>query len=330
MNALVRAASLTNFFDVARSLGLNPQSLLRDAGLSPGLLADPEQRIPVASAVRVLEKAAQESGCIDLGLRMAESRQLSDFGVVSLLISHQRTLRDALTVTMQYRHLLNAGLAMQLEDVGDMVIIREEVMAQTHSRQAIELALGVLHRMCAGLMGARWSPRWVSFTHTAPEDLSLHRRIFTCRIEFDSEFNGIACRASDLDALNPGADPVMARYARQFVDSLPAATKPSTVLEVRRAIYLMLPSGRATSDYVAQSLGLSVRSMQRQLDQADTSFTKVLAEVRGELVTRYLANPRHSMTEVSQLLGYNNPSSFTRWFTAQFGVAPQNWRKSGR
>lgn len=330
MNALVRAASLTNFFEVASSLGLNPHPLLRDAGLSPGLLTNPEQRIPVASVVHLLEGAARESGCIDFGLRMAESRQLSDFGVVSLLISHQRTLRDALVVTMQYRHWLNAGLAMQMENTGDLVIIREEVMAQHHSRQAIELALGVLHRMCAGLMGGSWAPRWVSFTHEAPGDLALHRRVFACRVEFGGEFNGIACKASDLDAINPGADPVMARYAKQFVESLPAANQPSTTLDVRRAIYLMLPSGRATSNYVAQSLGLSVRSMQRALDEAGTSFTKVLAEVRRELVTRYLANPRHSLAEVSELLGYNNPSSFTRWFITQFDVAPQNWRKSGR
>ena len=89
MNALVRAATLTNFLEVARDLGLNPQPLLREVGLSRALLADPEQRIPAASAVRLLEMAAQATGHSQFGLRMAESRQLSDFGVVSLLISHQ-------------------------------------------------------------------------------------------------------------------------------------------------------------------------------------------------------------------------------------------------
>lgn len=330
MTALVRAAALTNFMEVARSVGLNPLALVRAAGLNQVLLSEPEQRIPVAAAVRLLEMAAQESGCIDFGLRMAESRQLSDFGVVSLLISHQRSLRDALAVTMQYRHLLNAGLAMQVEEAGDLVIIREEVMAQAHPRQAIELALGVLHRMCAALMGGRWAPRWVSFCHEAPADMALHRRVFACRVDFGREFNGIACKASDLDALNPGADPAMARYARQFVESLPPVHKPSTVLEARRAIYLMLPTGRATGEYVAQSLGMSVRSLQRQLDDADTTFTDLLAEVRSELVTRYLANPRHSLMEVSELLGYSNASSFTRWFRTQFGMAPQAWRKSTR
>jgi AraC-like DNA-binding protein len=328
MNALVRAATLTNFLEVAQELGLNPLPLLRDVGLSRALLADPEQRIPAASAVRLLEQAAQASGCPQFGLRMAESRQLSDFGVVSLLISHQRSLRDALSVTMQYRHLLNDTLAMQLEDAGDMVIIREEVVATAPSRQATELALGVLFRMCAAIMGGRWAPRSVNFSHEAPADLTLHKRVFACRVEFGSEFNGIVCRASDLDAPNPAADPAMARYAQRFVESLPLVNEPSVLLDVRKAIYLMLPTGRASAEYVAQALGLSVRTLQRQLDEAGTSFTAMLGEVRRELALRYVANPRYSLVRVSELLGYSTPSSFTRWFIGQFGQAPQVWRKA--
>lgn len=326
MSPLVRAATLTNFFEVAQSLDLNPLPLLREVGLSRALLADPEQRIPAESAVHLLELAAEAAQCPQFGLRMAESRQLSDFGVVSLLISHQRTLREALTVTMQYRHLLNDTLAMQIEDAGHLVIIREEVVATVPSRQATELALGVLFRMCAAVMAGRWAPQSVNFAHEAPADLSLHQRVFACRLEFGSEFNGIVCRASDLDAPNPSADPAMARYAQRFVESLPLVSEPSLVLDVRKAIYLMLPSGRASTEYVAQALGLSVRTLQRQLDEAGTSFTHMLSEVRRELAERYVANPRYPLVRVSELLGYSTPSSFTRWFIAQFGQAPQQWR----
>jgi len=327
MSPLVRAATLTNFFEVSKNLGFNPQTLLREFGLSRALLADPEQRIPADSAVKLLEQASIVSGCGNFGLRMAESRTLSDFGVVSLLISHQRTLRDALSVTMQYRHLLNDTLAMQLEDAGQQVIIREEVVSRTPSRQATELALGVLFRMCAAVMGGRWAPQSVNFSHEEPEDLVLHRRVFACRLEFGCEFNGIVCRASDLDVPNPMADPAMARFAQRFVDTLPLVNEPSVVLDVRKAIYLMLPTGRATTEYVAQALGLSVRTMQRQLDEAGASFTSMLSEVRSELTERYMINPRYSLQRVSELLGYSSPSSFTRWFIARFGMPPQQWRQ---
>lgn len=330
MSILLRAAVLTNFFEVARDVGLNPLPLLREVGLNRALLEDPEQRIPAEAAMALLELAAQRSGCPVFGLRMAESRQLSDFGVVSLLISHQPTLRDALVSTVRYRHLLNDTLAIEIEDAGETVVIREEVVARAPARQSIELALGVLCRMCAAVLGGHWKPLAVSLSHGAPPDVSLHKRVFGCRIDFDSEFNAIVCRSRDLDAPNPGADPAMARYARQFVESLPSINEPSVVLDVRKAIYLMLPSGRAASESVAQGLGLSVRTMQRQLDEAGHSFTHLLNEVRCELAQRYMDNPRYSLVRVSELLGYSAQSSFTRWFIAQFGMPPQQWRQTRR
>ena len=327
MNPLIRAASLTNFLEVARSLGFNPRGALGRVGLSQSMLKDPERRIPVDAVVTLLEEAAAESGCPTFGLRMAESRQLSHFGAVSLLVSHQSTLRNALVTLINYRHLLNQSLAMEIEDAGKVVIVREEIVANVPTRQAIELAIGVLFRTCAALMGTRWQPQSVNFTHSAPPDLHMHQRVFSCRVEFDSDFNGIVIPAADLDDPNPSADPAMARYATQFIESLPSAREHSIALEVRRAVYLMLPSGRATTECVAQGLGLSVRSMQRELDEAGVSFTSLLNEVRRELAPRYMANPMYSILRVSELLGYSTQGSFTRWFASQFELNPSAWRE---
>lgn len=327
METLVRAAALTNFFEVAGDLGLDPQPLLRAARLSRALLADPDQRIPVNACAALLESAAQAAGCPSFGLRMAESRQLSDFGVMSLLISQQPTLRDALATFIGYRHLVNESVAILLEAAGKAVIIRQEVVLNAPSRQATELAIGVVFRMCRALLGPHWQPLSVNFTHPAPADLRVHRRLFGCPLEFGSEFNGIVCLAADLDAPNPTGDPAMARYAQRFVDTLPRVNEPSIGRDVRNAVYLMLPMGRATCEAVAQGLGLSLRTMQRQLDEAGETFTDILNEVRRELARRYVENPQYSLLRVSELLGYGSASSFTRWFSAQFGESPVVWRR---
>jgi len=328
MTTMIRAAALTNYFEVAAHVGLNPTPLLRRVGLSRARLADPEQLIPLTAVIELLETSAEASGCPTFGLRMAESRQLSNFGVVSLLLSHQPTFREALLAIMQYRHLLNESLAMHLEDAGKTVIVREELVgdAPLNSRQGIELALGVLFRMGSALLGPNWHPVSVNFTHPAPADLQVHRRVFRCPVHFDAEFNGIVTPAADLDRPNPNADPAMARYARQFVESLPGAGGRSIVHEVRKAIYLLLPMGRATIEQIAEGLGLNVRTLQRQLEAGDAQFSDLVNEVRRELVVRYIENPNHSLTAISGLLGYSVPSSFTRWFTAQFGTSPQRWR----
>jgi AraC-like DNA-binding protein len=52
--------------------------------------------------------------------------------------------------------------------------------------------------------------------------------------------------------------------------------------------------------------------------------------VRRSLAERYLANDRYSLTDVSQLLGFAAPSTFSRWFHGRFGVTPSQWRDSAR
>ncbi|MNV17503.1 HTH-type transcriptional regulator VirS [compost metagenome] len=328
MSKLVRAAVLTNYLEVTQYLGFNPRDALDAVGLSRAQLLAPEHRIPIDSAVRLLEDSAAASGCQTFGLSMAESRQLSDFGVVSLLLSHQRTLRDALQVVVHYRHLMNDSLAIFIEEAGKMVIIREEVVTETPmpSRQATELAIGVMFRLCSALLGSHWHPYSVNFMHQAPDNLQLHRRLFGCTLEFGSEFNGIVCSDASLDMTNPNADPAMARYAQSYLDSLQSNQGTSMLFEVRKAIYLLLPMGRATIEQVAQSQGMNVRTLQRRLKDDGCAFNDVINDVRRDLVLRYLDNPNYSLSRIADMLGYSMASSFTRWFISQFGMPPATWR----
>ncbi len=85
MSNLVRSASLTNYAEVARVAGLDPQALLAGAGLSPTCLNDPDLRIPADAVRSLLEASAQASGLDNFGLRMAETRRLSNLGPVALV-----------------------------------------------------------------------------------------------------------------------------------------------------------------------------------------------------------------------------------------------------
>lgn len=327
MTALVRSGVLRNYFEVAKNVGLNPQPLLRSAGLSRALIEGAESQIPFEHVLLLLEASADASNCPTFGLRMAESRNLSDLGAISLLLTHQRTLRDVLETTIRYRHLLNQALALSIETTGRTVVIREELVARGASRQGMELAIGVLMRTCSSVLRANWRPSSVNFTHSAPEDLQVHRRVFRCRVEFNSSFNGIVCDAASLDAHNPVADPVMAKYAEQFVSGFSSGTEDSLVNEVRRAIYLLLPTGHGTIQQVAQGLGMHVRTLQLHLGVCDTKFSNLLCKIRRELVVRYIDNSHYSIRQIGELLGYAEPNSFTRWFSHEFGMSPRDWRK---
>jgi AraC-like DNA-binding protein len=328
METLVRAAVLTNFFEITNDLGYDPSAALRRVGLNKSLLKNQDQKIPAKAAVELLETVAVNASCLNLGLRMAQTRQISNFGAVSLYITHQATLSDVLNATISYGYLINEALAMRLETAGKVVILRMEILTESPARQATELALGVMHRMCTTLLGEHWRPYSFNFCHDAPTDLSVHRRLFNCPLEFKSDFNGIVFSAKELKTPNPLADTQMSNYAKDLIESLPKKELPGIVSEVRKAIFLTLPTGYATSQFVAQSLGLHVRTLQRQLQDCQSDFSALLNAVRRELAMRYIAYNHYNLTRLSEQLGYSSPSAFTRWFSDQFGMSPSKWRHS--
>ncbi|WP_198781021.1 AraC family transcriptional regulator [Shewanella putrefaciens] len=328
MAILAPVTTLTNYVEVAKHVGLNPQHMLAQVGLTMAMIENPEKQVPAKAVVDLLELSAAQSGCQNFGLRMAESRRLSDFGVVSLLLSHQATLRDALNVIIEYRHLMNEALAIYIEEEGKTVIIREEIVTERNDPcpQAIDLAIGIMYRFCSALLGSHFELQTVCFCHEAPNDIQLHRRLFKNKIEFGCDFNGLVCSSKTLDAPNPLADPAMAKFAQRFVDSIQTDRLPSTVLDARKAIYLLLPMGRATIEQVAQSMNCNVRTLQRRLQDEGETFSELINKVRRDLVVRYMYNSNYSLSRIADLLGYSMPSSFTRWFTSQFGKAPVEWR----
>ena len=327
MVTFVRAASLTNFSELFSELGGDPNAALRRAGLRPSVIFEPDQMIDVLVAGRILEDAAAFTGCENFGLRMAKARQFSQFGVISLLLLHQPTLRKMLNTLIEHAHLLNESLLIHLEESNGVVVLREEFALQESFVQSMELAIGAMFRACDLLLNARWRPMRVCFSHPAPKDARLHKQMFRCRVEFDAPFNGIVFRTEDLDAINPLADPILARYAATMVDLTHPGHHVSTSQRVRKAIYLMLPSKNATSICVAQGLGRSVRTLQRELDAEGQSFTNLLTQVRSDLAGRYVRNPEYSVGQMASMLGYSSHSAFTRWFNTLFGCSPEAWRE---
>ena len=99
---------------------------------------------------------------------------------------------------------------------------------------------------------------------------------------------------------------------------------------MRRCVYLLLPLGRATIVQIAESLGMNVRTLQRRLEEAGETFSGLLDAVRSDLALRYMENRKYPLQSVSRLLGFASPSSFSRWFAAEFGTSPREWRKAAR
>jgi AraC-like DNA-binding protein len=323
----VRAAVLTNFDGVAGFVGVDPAELLREAGLDQAPLDDPERMLSLSAVAGMLEEAARKSGCGQFGLLMAESRSLGSMGPVSLLLKHEPRLGDVIEAMVRHQSLIGDALHIESVKMGDATFVRVGISASNPAVQLTELTLALFCRCIAAILDRRWSPESIHFMHPAPADLRIHRRIFTCPIDFDSDFSGFVCTRDALQELNPAGDKELVAHAERLLALImPPAEMRSADQRVMRTLRLLLPEGRGTLDQVARSIGVTPRSLQRQLSREGSTFGSLLDEIRRDLAQNHLSALRH-VTMVAHMTGYQNAASFTRWFTAQFGMSPIEWRR---
>jgi len=326
MHALTRSASLTDYEQVARSVGLDPFRMLRMAKLPARALDDPNVLISADSVGWLLEESARLSGQEAFGLLLAETRSLGNLGMLALLIREEPTLRAAVHSLVRYMRLQNAGVQLRLDDPGDMVMLHVGYM-QGHgvSRQAIEQSTGIGLRTLRVLSRDTFRPVRICFTHEEPASIAVHRRVLGTAIAFSQECNAIVCRTRDLDMPIPAADPALNREVRRWLDRQLADLPDEPTQRARQIVRMLLPSGLCSVDQVARHLGTHRRTLHRQLAAEGESVTTIMNAVRVELAPEYLANSKRKLYEVADLLGFSTAAHFSRWFRSQFGKTPSEW-----
>src|SRR6516164_1036558 len=304
MTNLVRSACLTNFADVAARCSLGALALLNEVGLPARALEDPDLKVPALAVGRLLELAAARGGEPAFGLRMAESRRLSNLGYLGMLVRDEPTLRGALEALMQNIHLHTDALALRLEQVGELVSLHEELVIEDGEspRQLLELVVASTLGALRILMGDRWRPRLVCFSHRAPRSDLMHRRIFGKAVEFEHPFNGIVFSAADLDAVNPGADPGMVRYARALLEPVLGAQAQLSD-RIRQLAVLLLPrrSWVLTGVLSRVASRLKVRrsvSSSITCDESCCSATLKTARTHWLISPRFSDSPRRALSHV--------------------------------
>lgn len=328
MSARVRAVTLTNYCEVARSVGLDPYVMLGRAGLHPNSLSDPENWIPGTRLVSLLEDSAAQSNRDDFAVLLGSCRTFPSLGPVSVLLRHEKTFGDILKAGIEYRRLINELMYTVLRRDDREAVLEWSLIPGIHSSQGVNLMATVAYRVLVDGSGCHFHPDCIHFRHAVPAQISSFRRVFRCSLDFDSDFDGMSFPSSSLNLPNTFSEPDLTVHARRLLDLMPGIRQPDSMHErIRAAIPMLISNGQANVEGAANSLDVPVRTLQRRLVREGKSFTDILNETRRDLVSRYLASSDQSITSVAELAGYSTQSSFTRWFISEFGMPPSSWRR---
>ena len=172
-----------------REFGLDPDPIIKAAGLDPHLFDDGASAIPHRALGRLCALSVAHTRCPISGLLVGRRATILSLGLVGRLMLHSETFGDAL-------HCLVANLSVQdrvavpsLEVEGDTAIFSYAVY-QPETESADQITDGAI--ACAvnairALLGNDWAPAEVLLPRAQPADAEPYRRHFRAPVRFDQE-----------------------------------------------------------------------------------------------------------------------------------------------
>jgi len=319
----------------AEQLGLAIEPALAAAGLQVEQLSDNSLRLPGEAHERLLDYFCEHSGDPLFGLNSARFVLPNSWSVLGYITMNCATLGDAMNRIMPFEKL-----------VGDMGVSRAELQGEhvhliwncRHQRPRIRRHL-VENVLGSWLQYARWiadthlSPAAVWFEHALPSDIdpASYQQFFNCPVLFGQPYSALVVPLPYLQLPLRQADAQLLRTLEEHALGLMATLEDASLEQrVKNILRQLLKEGLPRKEQVAEQFAISVRTLQRQLHQAGTSYQQILDDLRQELAEHYLLHSTLPIQDIAQYLGFTEPRSFHRTFKSRRGMPPGEFRQMHR
>jgi AraC-like DNA-binding protein len=316
-----------------KSAGVPVAPLLRRAGLTPAVIADPEERLSVRSQVALLDEAAIALKDDCLGFTLARNFDPREIGLLYYVVASSRTLGDGLKRVARYSQITNEAVVVRYQEGNRLIINLSYSGVPRHlERHQIEFCMFGVLRVCRMLTGQKLIPQYFSIGHHRSEGTSEMARFVGTKVEFGAGTDEFALdlNARELPLIHSDThlNDLLLKYCEAAL-----ADRRGDVSQLRtrveNAISSLLPHGRVIVEGVARSLGMSERTLARKLSDEGLNFTELLQRLRRDLAVRYLDDRKLHVSKIAWLLGFNEVSAFTHAFKRWTGKTPREMRTAG-
>ncbi|HEY6983458.1 AraC family transcriptional regulator [Reyranella sp.] len=331
---MIEARWAIHIVEDVRRAGLASDGLLKQVGLKQEELDDPENRIPYAAYVGLIERAAVLLDRPDYGLRLGAAHDIRDNGLIGFIALNSPTLKDALANVERYVSVTNEGIDAVLEHdpEGLALRFREADAALRGLRHNSEHAAAHITTGARELTRKRATPVRVEFMHGRPNVNIDYEGAFGCPVRFDARWDGVVFSDETAALTVVGADNRLLRVLESACRKIigPAARKHDFIHSVREHLVKRLAKGAAPFEDVARHFAMSTKTLERRLGEHGTSYRRLRDDIRCELAKHYLGRTDLRLQQIAYLLGYSEPGPLVRAFKRWTGNTPIQYREASR
>ena len=308
------------------SLGLDGREVAQQANIDHRVVLRTGARSPLSASTALWQLAVHASGDPCFGLRVPRFLAAPSSDALSYAMMASGSLRECFERVVRYQRLVSTAVRLSFEGSGNRYrfVVTPERSGEVCDA-AIDAFMAYAAFGCRALHRSRnLNPLGLRLERAEPSPSTPFAKVFRCPIAFRRAHNALDFAAADIERPLPTANAELARRSDEvvvrYLDRLAAYALAD---QVRAVLVNALPSGELSQREAARRVGVSPRSLQRRLIAEGTSYKQLLDETRLLLARSYVEEGRRSIQEIAYLLGFSEPSAFSRAFKRWTGSSPK-------
>lgn len=306
-------------------LGVDGQRVRAQVGALP---AEPDALVPAQKYLDMWRAAQALYGLPGLPTALAMAIPFGAFGAIDYLAASADTVAGCIESLMLHFSMVSNDTRLEHEMLADGAHAITVHGVGPMSPPALEFTVAILASRLRYLTGAAIALLRVGLPVPKPGTDEVRTRLLDTAIVYGYPTATLHVSAASWALPLLRADPYLHATLRRMAEQLHVSGPDDSELEraLRMRLRDALANGHATPARLAQLLGMSERTLQRRLAEGGRSFSAVVEDFRRDEAARLLADPRHTLVQVANRLGYAEQTSFTRAFRRWTGTTPRAWR----
>ena len=311
--------------------GVPRNTFLRAARLDASCDQASDERLPQTKLFQLFELALELTGDPAFGLHSTERLTSEAVNPLGALLLHAATLRDALRSLHEFRRLFGDESTFRIQEHDAKVHVRchsHPEASPLARRYLFEVSLGGLYRLLRRF--GVTTVDCVSFEYPAPDYRADYVRVFEGRARFEQPYTGLCFDAAQLDTPSPHVDTELhaslSAYARRRVQRMTLGQ--SWAARVHEVLVWQRPPHDMSMKFAARRLGVSTRTLRRQLVSEGKAYAQLVSEALGAIAKSYLLDERRSIMDTAHQLGFSDNTAFHRAFKRWTGQTPGEFRRT--
>lgn len=275
---------------------------------------------------RFWEIAEEISADQDIGLHVGEHFPIFRGEILEYIFMSSPTFGDGLQRALRYQKIFTDAFVAHLHIENQNAMITN---LQHPVRHYLECAISVMLNFLNYISNNHFHPKEIWLPYQEGASLDEYQRIWKCPTRLGMQYGCIIFDAEILSLASASAEPMLLKIHEHVAkQQVKVVDKYYLINDIENLLSSgLLESGQLDLKLIAQHLGLQPRKLRADLKEVNTTFEKVLATYREKMAKKLLMNPNISIDQVVYLLGFSEPSAFSRAFKRWTNETPSHYRQ---